>query len=109
MTKANKAMLDREFIKWFYEEQYPEMGSNRAQVHAMGGPGNVDVRDYWMRQAFKAGAYAMWDDINGALCDWACAVEGLEPELLEPCEVYDRARENLHSYVYNQLELFREP
>jgi hypothetical protein len=25
---------------------------------------------------------------------------------LTPAEVFDRARENLHSYVHNQLELF---
>jgi hypothetical protein len=101
-TKFN---LDREFIKWFYEEQYPEMGSNRCQVQLMGNT-NVDVRDYWMREAYKAGAQAMWLEINETLLAYACAVEGLEPELLEPCEVYDRTRESLHSYVYKQLELF---
>jgi len=101
-----KFNLDREFIKWFYEEKYPELGSNRAQVYMMGNPMNVDNRDYWMRQAFKQGAEAMWNDINGVLLDWACAVEGLDPEMVEPCEVYDRARENLHQYV-NQLELFK--
>jgi len=97
--------LDREFIKWFYEEQYPEMGSNRCQVQATGST-SVDVRDYWMREAYKAGAQAMWLELNETLLAYACAVEGLEPELLEPCEVYDRARESLHSYVYKQLELF---
>jgi hypothetical protein len=70
------------------------------------GNTNVDVRDYWMREAYKAGAQAMWLEINETLLAYACAVEGLEPELLEPCEVYDRARESLHSYVYKQLELF---
>jgi len=99
--------LDREFIKWFYEEQYPELGSNRAQAQAMGMPiANIDVRDYWMRQAFKQGAHAMWDEINLTLATYACTVEGCEPEMLEPCEVYDRARESLHHYVTEQLELF---
>ncbi len=51
--------IDREFIKWFYEEQYPEMGSNRRQVYGMThGTQNIDVIDYWMREAFKAGALA---------------------------------------------------
>jgi hypothetical protein len=104
--KQPKFNLDREFIKWFYTETYPEMGSNRAQVYMMGNPMNTDNRDYWMRQAFKQGAEAMWNDVNGVLADWACAVDGCDPEMVEPCEVYDRSRENLHQYV-NQLELFK--
>jgi hypothetical protein len=49
--------LDREFIKWFYEEQYPEQGSNRRQCYGMtAGTTNIDVIDYWMREAFRAGA-----------------------------------------------------
>ena len=48
---------DREFIKWFYEEQYPEQGSNRRQVYGMtANTTNINVIDYWMREAFKAGA-----------------------------------------------------
>ncbi len=27
--------IDREFIKWFYEEHYPEQGSNRRQCYGM--------------------------------------------------------------------------
>lgn len=98
--------LDREFIKWFYEEQYPELGSNRCQVQAMGDfpIGNIDVRDYWMRQGFKAGARAMAQETLDVLADWACAVEGLEPEMLEPCDVYDRARENLFVYSTKVLD-----
>ena len=105
--KQPKFNLDREFIKWYYEEIYPEMGSNRSMVHSYGIPHNTDTKDYWMRESFKQGAEAMWNDINGALLDYACAVEGLDPEMLEPCEVFDRARENLHSYINKQLELFK--
>jgi len=99
--------LDREFIQWYYEEQYPEQGSNRSQCHAssIAFTPNVETRDYWMREAFKQGAQAMWDEVNYTLLAYACAVEGLDPELLEPSEVFDRARENLHSHV-KQLELF---
>jgi hypothetical protein len=100
--------LDREFIKWFYEEQYPELGSNRAQVQMTGMPiASIDVRDYWMRQAFKAGAESMWSDVDHTLAQYACACEGLDPEMVTPAEVFDRARENLHSYVNTQLELFK--
>lgn len=102
-TKFN---LQREFVKWFFEEKYPELGSNRAQVYGYGNPQNSSNRDYWMQQAFEAGAQAMWNDVNSVLLDWACAVDGCDPELVEPCEVYDRARQNLHSYVYQQLKLF---
>jgi hypothetical protein len=106
--KREQFNLDREFIKWFYEEQYPEQGSNRCQVHTVSDFSitNIDTRDYWMRQAYKAGAEAMWNEVNFTLATYACAVEGCEPEMLEPCEVYDRARESLHNYVNEQLELF---
>lgn len=98
--------LKREFNRWFFDEQYPEMGSNRCQVFGYGNANNKENRDYWMQQAFEAGAQAMWHDIDYTLLQYACAVEGLDPELLEPCEIFDRARENLHSYVNQQLRLF---
>ena len=98
--------IQREFNHWFFDEQYPEMGSNRCQVYGYGNPQNGSNRDYWMSEAFKAGAESMWNEINHSLLQYACAVEGLEPELLEPCEVYDRCRESLHYYVTQQLRLF---
>ena len=49
--------IDREFIKWFYEEAYPEQGSNRRQVYSTTQHSqNINIIDYWMREAFKAGA-----------------------------------------------------
>jgi hypothetical protein len=51
--------IDREFVKWFYEEHYPEQGSNRRQCYGMtAGTTNINTIDYWMREAFKAGAQA---------------------------------------------------
>jgi hypothetical protein len=51
--------IDREFIKWFYEDAYPEAGSNRRQVYSTTqNSQNINVIDYWMREAFKAGAVA---------------------------------------------------
>ena len=91
-------MLDREFIKWFFEETYPEPGSNRATVFGYGNANNKENRDYWMRQAYMAGARSVSQENLEVLADWACAVEGLDPEMLEPAEVYDRARENLFAY-----------
>ena len=51
--------IDREFVKWFYEEAYPEQGSNRRQVYGTTqNSQNINIIDYWMREAFKAGAQA---------------------------------------------------
>ena len=51
--------IDREFVKWFYEDAYPEQGSNRRQVYSTTqNSQNINVIDYWMREAFKAGAQA---------------------------------------------------
>lgn len=104
----NKFSLDREFIRWFYEDHYPDQLNNRAGVMQRTPYPNVEQRDYWMRQAYKAGAQAMWHEIDASLLAWACAVEGLNPEMLEPAQVYDRARENLWYRVYTQLELFND-
>lgn len=97
MTKQNFT-LQREFVKWFFEEQYPELGSNRAQVYGYSAPQTKDARDYWMREAYMAGARTMAQETTDILAAWACAVEGLELEVLTPAEVFDRARENLHDY-----------
>lgn len=71
--------IDREFIKWFYEEQYPEQGSNRRQCYGMtAGTTNIDTIDYWMREAFKAGAQA--------------ATYGYEVNALEQFEAFDIKR-----------------
>jgi hypothetical protein len=68
--------IDREFIKWFYEEEYPEMGSNRRQCYGMtAGTTNIDTIDYWMREAFKAGAHA--------------ATHGYEVNALEQFEAFN--------------------
>jgi len=106
--KKDLINFDREFIKWFYEEAYPDVGSNRSTVMDTPQPipTAVSWKDYWMREAFKQGAKAMWKDIDYTLAHYACTVEGLEPEMLEPCEVFDRARESLHYYVNEQLRLF---
>jgi hypothetical protein len=95
----NNYSLDREFIKWFYEENYPEQGNNRAQYQLTGMPNvHINIRDYWMRQAYKAGAQSIANETRCILSDWACAVEGLDPELTTPSEVFDRAEENLDGY-----------
>jgi len=94
--------LDREFIKWFYEEPYPDVGSNRAMISMRSFNTDIDVLDFWMRQAYKQGARSMANETRCVLSDWACAVEGLDPELTTPSEVFDRAEVNLE-YHYKKL------
>ena len=39
--------IDREFVKWFYEEAYPEQGSNRRQVYGTTqNSQNINIIDY---------------------------------------------------------------
>ena len=101
-----KFNLDREFIKWFYEEPYPDETSNRATVqgHSYGMTPNVETRDYWMREAYKQGARVMAQEVLDILADWAAQVEGLDPEMVEPCEIYDRARASLFTYTTKVLD-----
>ncbi len=98
----HEANFDREFIKWFYEEPYPDIGSNRATV--MGTPENTLAKDYWMRQAYKQGLHDMWADIIYTLRDFACATAGLPKESVSPEEIYDRVLDNLHYYVSGVLK-----
>jgi hypothetical protein len=94
--------LNREFIKWFYEDAYPHDLSNRAMVAKAATNADIDTIDYFMRQAFKSGAQKMANETLCVLGDWACAAEGLEPELITPSEVFDTAEENL-DYYYKRL------
>jgi hypothetical protein len=91
----NDLHLKREFIRWFFEQPYPHDNKNRAMsFHAE----TKEQRDYWMQQAFKAGAQAMANETRCVLGDWAAACEGLDPEMVTPAEVFDRAEENLAHY-----------
>lgn len=97
--------LDREFIRWFYEDNYPDILNNRAGVMSRTVTLSVAQRDYWMREAYKAGAKNMAGETLCVLGDWTAACSGLDPEFMTPDEVYERAQENLQHY-YKQLELF---
>jgi hypothetical protein len=85
------------------------VGSNRSQVFTNNMTTNPshNSRDYWMRQAFLAGAKSTASETTKILGSWATACAGLDPELLSPDEVYDRAQENLLSY-YQELGLQNE-
>lgn len=93
--------LDREFIRWFFEDAYPDVGKNRATFMQIT---NGDQRDYWMRQAYMAGCRKMAQDLLDTLADYATACEGLDPEMITPAEIFDRARENLFVYATSVLD-----
>jgi hypothetical protein len=81
----DKMNIDREFIKWFYEEEYPELGCNRRQVYAMTHADvSIDVVDYWMREAFKAGANSVLHPQTS---------DGYELGTIEAQQEFDKQRE----------------
>jgi len=57
-------MINTEFNRWFYDENYPLENSNRSQVFTANMNNNPTQgdRDYWMRQAFTAGYMKAVDD-----------------------------------------------
>jgi hypothetical protein len=71
----------------------------RKYFNELEGYGVRSERFYEEREsAFIAGARAMAQDTLDTLSDYACACAGLEPELIKPETVYDRARHSLHVY-----------
>lgn len=91
--------LNREFIRWFYEDQYPTRASNRAAVYEFSPTKNADQRDYWMRQAFKAGAEAMAHKI-------ICGLESSTQETAALLELKEVAGHADLTY-YEQIKLFK--
>lgn len=100
MNPATECNLDLEFGKWFFH-QANTLGEVPDKSFVIQEKGQ---RDYWMRQAYMAGCRRMAQDLLDTLAQYACAVEGLEPELLTPAEVYDRARESLFVYATRVLD-----
>ena len=62
----------------------------------------------WMRAAYVQGCRDTAQDTLDTLGDYACAVSGLEPELIKPEEVYDRAQQNLAVYYTKVLDKAQE-
>lgn len=96
--------LDREFIKWFYEEPYPELASNRSMVMdtPQSIPTGISWKDYWMREAFKQGARAMANETRCVFMNYAAAVTGCDPIMISPDEMFERAENNI-TYYYKEV------
>lgn len=90
MARRTNIDLKKEFRKYFNELE---------------GFGIRSERFYDEREAaYIAGARAMAQDTLDTLNDYACAVAGLEPELIKPEIVYDRAHSNLMVYYTKILD-----
>lgn len=94
--------LHSAFHKWYTGDAYPDLGSTRKKFFEAHASDTEQNRQFWMEQAFKAGAEAMAKETRCALQDYAAACSGLDPELLCPDEVFDRAEYNL-KYFYDKV------
>ena len=90
--------IDREFVKFFYEEHFPTNEHNRAGVMAKASLSNVDQRDYWMREAFLAGAKAMAAETSSTLGEWSASSEGCRPKPMSPDEMFASVKAGLDMY-----------
>lgn len=94
--------LHKAFTKWYTGDSFPDLGSTRKVHFELYGKDKEQNRDYWMQEAFKAGAQAMANETRCILGDYAAQCSGLDPELICPDEVFDRAEHNL-KYYYEQV------
>jgi hypothetical protein len=94
--------LHHQFSRWFFECEQCE-GKTPDKMFLLKEKGE---RDYWMEEAYRAGAKAAMNETLCILGDWAAACEGLEPELVVPSEIYDRAAMNLEHY-YDEIKARR--
>ena len=77
----------------------------RKYFDELEGNGIRSERFYDEREAaYIAGARAMAQDTLDTLGDYACACAGLEPELIKPETVYDRAEHSLQVYYTKILD-----
>ena len=90
--------LAKAFHKWWTGDAYPDLGSSRKKHFETFAKDKENNRDYWMQEAFRAGAQAMANETRCILGDYAAACGGLDPEFICPDEVFDRAEYNLKHY-----------
>lgn len=91
--------LDREFIKWFYEDEYPQFGSNRRAVFGRSAEQSIEVIDYWMREAYKAGAARAANETLCKLSEWSAGI--LE---VDPYNAFECAGENLDFFYKDYIK-----
>lgn len=73
--------LDKKFIEWFYHEIYAEPNHNRnGWMRDYANLSKHECRDWWMREAFKAGYNQRYKD---EVLELDCWMEQLSKELDE--------------------------
>lgn len=79
--------LDRNFVEWFYEEVYAEPNHNRnGWMYNYMDFENPDHRNFWMREAFLAGATAQTKRIQELL-------------LQQPAHEFSRNYQSAHDLI----------
>jgi len=98
MKPSNIRTPEEFFNDFYFQETYSGYGS-RAEYND--SRATQVYRNDLIRAAFYEGMRCQAEQTMRILDDWGFAVEGLDPELLEPSEVYYRAANNLANF-YNQ-------
>lgn len=104
MTRRTNIDLKKEFRNYFDEVEHNPLLSERFYAEFESGIMREQRILQWMEAAYVAGARAMAQDTLDTLGDYACALAGLDPELIKPEEVYDRAHSNLMVYYTKILD-----
>lgn len=98
MARRTNLNLKAEFREYIDELEGFNLRSERFYAEFEAGIMREKRILEWMEAAYIAGAREMAMDALDILGDYACACAGLEPELIKPEEVYDRAQHSLQVY-----------
>lgn len=90
--------LKEEFRNYFDELEGFTLRSERFYAECEAGIMTPERILEWLESAYMVGAKTMAQDTLDTLSDYACVTAGLEPELIKPETVYDRAFNSLHHY-----------
>lgn len=104
MARRTNLDLKAEFREYFNELEGFGIRSERFYAEFEAGIMREKRILEWMEAAYIAGAREMAQDTLDTLGDYACACAGLEPELITPETVYDRAEHSLHVYYTKILD-----
>ena len=97
--------LDRNFVEWFYEDEYGSNNTNRSQwMKQFCDLQSADHRDFWMRQAFDQGCRAMVEYVVKHLEQWAESAPDAMTTVHEE-ELYLQALEDLELLFEQELDM----
>jgi hypothetical protein len=104
--------IEKSFLEWFDEPEGFSLRSDRLYndvvdiINSVSFSAGDDMKimTAWLQAAYRQGARDMAQDTLDTLGDYACALAGLEPEVIKPEEIYDRAQANLKIYYTKVLD-----